>query len=107
MFVLSNNPSPERVAFFKNTYPEIEFVVAKRKKPFPQGLDSICASHTLDPSRVVIVDDRLLTGVLAAANAGVNAILIKNPYTDFTSNLFKELLFASFRFMDKLFILRV
>jgi hypothetical protein len=107
LFILSNNPSPERIDFFARNYPQIEFVVSERKKPFPHGLNSICARHALDSSRVVIVDDRLLTGVLAAANAGVKAIFIKNPYEDFKSNLFKELLFACFRIMDKLFILRI
>jgi uncharacterized protein len=40
VFVLSNQPKPERMAYFKEQYPSITFVVAK-KKPYPDGLQKI------------------------------------------------------------------
>lgn len=65
VYVLSNKPSQVREEFFRKKYPAIRFVRAGRKKPYPDGLLAIIRDEAVEPRQVLIVDDRLLTGVLS------------------------------------------
>ncbi len=104
IFILSNNPSLVRFNYFKDNYPKIKFFVSKKKKPYPEGLQKICQENFLDPEKVIIVDDRLMTGVLAAANAGTKALFIRKPFRDFHSRPVKETFFSLLRFLDRAFL---
>jgi HAD superfamily phosphatase (TIGR01668 family) len=82
IYILSNKPTFERAEFFAQHLPEIIFVKAKRKKPYPDGLEQILAMSGLSASQILLVDDRLLTGVLATLIAGTQACWITKPYVD-------------------------
>lgn len=130
VFVLSNQPKPERMDYFKEQYPGVTFVVAK-KKPYPDGLQKIVGlvdprlrgdDHSggtgdessskgeeeipIFPEEVVLVDDRLLTGGLACVLAGCQCLLVTKPYQDFKNHFFYEFLFAGLRIFERLLFIR-
>jgi uncharacterized protein len=53
------------------------------------------------PEMVLMVDDRLLTGILAAAIAGTSSLYIAKPLADFSSSAAKESVFALLRFVER------
>ena len=101
VFVLSNQPKPERMAYFKKEFPSASFIVAK-KKPYPDGLQVIIKQAGVYPEEVVLVDDRLLTGGLACVLAGCQCLLVTKPYQDFKNHFFYEVAFASLRIAERL-----
>lgn len=102
--ILSNKPSLSRAEFFKDHFPEFVWVSGVRKKPYPDGLLKIIQDERVDPKLVCLIDDRLLTGILAAELAGTQAILITKPLCCFKKHFFKECFFASLRFLEKFYL---
>jgi len=102
--ILSNKPSLSRAEFFKDHFPEFIWVSGVRKKPYPDGLLKIIQDEKIDPKLVCLIDDRLLTGILAAELAGTQAILITKPLSNFERHFFKECFFASLRFLEQLYL---
>ncbi len=90
LFILSNKPSASRIAYFKTHFPGIAFVQPKRKKPFIEGIQMILDQLGVAPQKVVLLDDRLLTGILASLIAGIQACYVQNPWVDFRSRPFSE-----------------
>lgn len=103
--IFSNNPSVEREVFFKTHFPTIQFIKNVAPKPYPDGLIYIQEQTNHLASEILMVDDRLLTGILCALIAGVKPCLIKKPYQNFKKHPLKELLFTFFRKMDKILLL--
>jgi len=101
IYVLSNKPSAVRREFFAAHYPAIRFVTGVRKKPYPEGLQGIISDEGVLPRQVLIVDDRLLTGILAAVLAGAGSIYITGPYRDFRHAPAAELFFALLRVVER------
>jgi hypothetical protein len=101
IFILTNNPRAEREAFFKTNFPEVEFIYGRRKKPYPDGLLKIQAKSGIAVGDIVLVDDRLLTGMLACEIAGVKGIFIRRPYRDFTKRPLTELGFFFLRWIEQ------
>jgi predicted HAD superfamily phosphohydrolase YqeG len=104
VYVLSNKPSPAREAFFRRMYPVVRFVRDVRKKPYPDGLAGIIAAEEVRPQQVLIVDDRLLTGILAAVLADAKGICITEPYRDFRKETAAELFFAVLRRVERFLV---
>jgi hypothetical protein len=50
---------------------------------------------------VTLLDDRLLTGVLATCLAGTDVVWINAPYIDLRANLCKEAFFMMLRTMEQ------
>lgn len=101
VFILSNNPYPKRQEYFKHNYPQIHFVVAKRKKPYPDGIEEILALAKLRPEQLLLVDDRLATGILAAIICGVRGLWVYKPYVNLCARPIKESFFIILRAMEK------
>jgi uncharacterized protein len=97
VFILSNKPMPQRLAYFQQNFPEIKFIRAKRKKPYPDGLQQIIAITKTQAHKIMLVDDRLLTGILAACITGVQSTYITNPYTNLKQQPLAELFFMLLR----------
>ena len=106
LWILSNNPSSARQQFFATHFPSVQMIMGARKKPYPDGLLTIIQEHHYLPTEILMVDDRLLTGCLAALNAGTQAVWISKPYRRvFSRKMFFELYFSMLRTLDKLTLL--
>jgi predicted HAD superfamily phosphohydrolase YqeG len=99
VFVLSNNPFLERQRYIEQL--GIHFVCAARKKPYPDGLNYIAQQTLSQRETILLIDDRLLTGILATCLANTRGILITNPYRSFSKNLLKETFFSLLRFLEQ------
>jgi predicted HAD superfamily phosphohydrolase YqeG len=103
LFILSNKPTQERKDWFDRHYPAIRFISAVRKKPFPDGLQKIGELSQVPLSHILMVDDRLLTGCLAAIAAGARPCYIRKPFVSYRHNTIAEIFFMLLRRMERLF----
>ncbi len=101
IFILSNQASPNRIAFFAKHYPNITFLTGVRKKPHPDGLETVMKITGQPPHALILIDDRLLTGGLAACIADTQFAYILAPYQSFAKRPFSETLFAGLRFLER------
>ncbi len=104
IFILSNALTKERKTYFLNNYPEIHLIDATRKKPYPDGVLQILKISKSNPDEAIIIDDRILTGILAGHIAGIKTIYIRNPFSDISGNPGDELFFAILRKLEKYLI---
>jgi len=102
IFILSNKPTPERSAWFSSHFPGIRFISGVRKKPYPDGLLKVIKLSGAKPDEVMLLDDRLLTGVLATCLAGTAITYINRPYIDIRGNPLQELFFAFLRVIEQI-----
>lgn len=102
--ILSNKPHPKRIAFFNQSFPNILFVPKTKKKPYPDGLLKIAKMKNISADKILLVDDRLLTGMLACCIAGSKGILIKKPYKRLFRRPIRELFFIFLRTFERLLI---
>lgn len=98
--ILSNKPTKIRKQFFADHYPGLAFVSGTRKKPYPDGLQKVMKLKGVSADQVCLIDDRLLTGILATIINGSHGILITQPYRNTTGHIFKETFFAFLRFAE-------
>jgi len=100
VYIYSNKPTDARKLFFAQLSSEIRFVSNQRKKPYPDGLKFILEEEGVASSDVIMVDDRLLTGVLAAIITGTSCLYISRPLKDYRFNLVSEIFFSILRFSE-------
>lgn len=100
--ILSNKPNETRKAYFAKHYPAIDFIVGKRKKPYPDGINEILTKTTTAPKNTCIIDDRLTTGCLAGVLCNVNIVYVSHPKTDYAFDFFSELFFDTIRRVERL-----
>jgi predicted HAD superfamily phosphohydrolase YqeG len=100
VYILSNKPSPERLAYFQQQFSGISFISGVRKKPYPDGLLKVSSAGPYAPDQIALLDDRLLTGGLACVHAGAKFIYISKPYISFSRHPFKESFFACLRLFE-------
>jgi len=103
VFILSNQPSPLRIQKTRSLFPRIPFIIASRKKPYPDGLLEIVKITGCLPEQVMLIDDRLLTGGLAAQIAQTQFCYIKYAVTAFTKQPFTEAIWLFVRLVEKMF----
>lgn len=101
IYILSNKPTPQRQEYFQQHFPHIVFVIAPRKKPYPDGLLQIIHQSGLAPAQIVLIDDRLCTGILATLLTGVQGRLITQPYINYKHRLLAEIWFVFLRWLEK------
>ncbi len=99
--ILSNKPSVQRKQYFLVNFPKVEFINALRKKPYPDGLQYIEQKYKVKHTEVLLIDDRLLTGVLAAIINKNRFFYIKQPYTDFQYKPVVESFFYLLRVIER------
>ena len=110
--LLNNNlstwkPDPTatvRVDYFRREFPMVRFVSGVRKKPFPDGLQRIMEISGAAPCEVMMLDDRLLTGVLGACLVGVGVVYITAPYVSLAQRPLHESFFMLLRILERGFI---
>ncbi|MDF2529993.1 MAG: family hydrolase [Gammaproteobacteria bacterium] len=104
IYILSNKPLLVREQYFRQMYPGIHWIDGVRKKPYPDGMQKIIELSKVEPTQIALVDDRLLTGILATVIAGTRCVYISQAYRQFTHNLVHESFFAMLRWLEKLWI---
>jgi hypothetical protein len=101
IFILSNKPLPSRIAYFHHHFPGVQYITEVKKKPYPDGLQKIIALTGQPSHAVMLVDDRLLTGCLAACIAKVPVTYITRPYICLSKRPIKEIFFMTLRFLER------
>jgi predicted HAD superfamily phosphohydrolase YqeG len=104
IFILSNKPTEERRQWFADHFPAARFISGVRKKPFPDGLKKTGELANVPLSSILMVDDRLLTGCLAAILAGARPCYIRNPYVSLAHRPGAELFFQLLRAGERVFV---
>jgi predicted HAD superfamily phosphohydrolase YqeG len=104
IFILSNKPTEERRQWFAKHFPNMRFISDVRKKPYPDGIAKTAELAGFPPSSILMVDDRLLTGCLAALLAGARPCYIRNPYALYRHRPAAELFFRMLRMGERLFV---
>lgn len=104
IFILSNKPAEIRRQWFAEHFPALRFISGVRKKPFPDGINKAGELAGVPLSSILMVDDRLLTGCLAAINAGAVPCYIRRPYISFKHRPAAELFFMLLRLAERCFV---
>jgi len=104
IFILSNKPTEGRRAWFNEHFPAFRFIAGVRKKPYPDGLNKTAKLAAVPLTSILMVDDRLLTGCLAAINAGARPCYIRKPYVSFSHRPLAELFFMLLRSGERLLV---
>lgn len=102
MFVLSNKPLPSRIEFFAQHFPQTKFIVAPRKKPYPDGVQEIIRLSNLQPQQLMLLDDRLAIGMVLAISTGIQARWITHPYINLARRPVREMGFILLRAIERL-----
>lgn len=102
--LLTNKPKPQRLRYFAEHFPLIHVVRVERKKPFPDGLKEIIAYKNVPPHRVLLLDDRLLTGMLATCLAHCQGWYFYPPCRRFWRAPFGESFFSFLRTFERLLL---
>jgi predicted HAD superfamily phosphohydrolase YqeG len=101
VFILTNKPSTERADYFSAHFSGVKFIFPKRKKPYPDSILSILQKTKMSSSELLVVDDRLLTGILAAIIADVRGYYITKPFIDLHKRPLSELFIMSLRKLER------
>lgn len=83
VFILSNKPTSARYQYFLEHFPGIPFMPVQRKKPYPDGLLEILVRTGVKAQELLLIDDRLFTGILASILAGTKAYWLMRPRMNF------------------------
>jgi predicted HAD superfamily phosphohydrolase YqeG len=103
IFILSNKPTDGRRRWFAEQFPAMRFISGVRKKPYPDGLNKTGELAGVPLSSIMMIDDRLLTGCLAALVAGARPCYIRRPYVSYGFRPVAELFFLLLRAGERLF----
>jgi uncharacterized protein len=104
IFILSNKPAKARSDYFTEHFTGVGFIYGVRKKPYPDGLLKAAEMSGTDPSTMILIDDRLMTGGLAAILAGSRFLWITRPYIDMQKRPAREGFFKVIRSLEKAFV---
>lgn len=99
--IFTNNLFPNRLKFFEENFPSIYVVRRVAKKPYPEGITEIVNYKGVGPERALLVDDRLLTGMLATKLACCQGWYFRKPRQSFTHHPIKEIFFSSLRLIER------
>jgi predicted HAD superfamily phosphohydrolase YqeG len=102
VYILSNKPIKAREDFFTKNFPTIKFVSPTHKKPYPDEIYKILQDSECQANEALLIDDRLLTGGLAAAISGIQFYYITQPFVKYKENLTSELFFTFLRKFERL-----
>ena len=102
VLILSNKATQQRVEYFAKYFKGIVFFVCQKKKPYPDGLLEIKALTQFDSKELLIVDDRLLTGILAAIITNTPALYLTPPLFSLRKKPIQELFFMGLRALERM-----
>ncbi|AAO90160.1 YqeG family HAD IIIA-type phosphatase [Coxiella burnetii] len=99
--IYSNNLFDQRIQYLENAFPDIEIIRFTKKKPYPDDLLKIAEKRQLKPKAILVIDDRLTSGILSACLIGAKALLITKPFINYRAATIKELFFTAIRFIER------
>jgi len=99
--ILTNKPIPARLAYFANQFPSLYIAHGVRKKPYPDGLLQVAEYKGVPIHRLALLDDRLLTGMLATCLAYCQGYYFTHPYRKVSKRPVVELFFSALRGMER------
>ncbi len=102
--ILTNKPKPVRLRYFAQKFPSIFVLHGERKKPYPDGLLMIAQYRGVAPHRLALIDDRLLTGMLATCLAYTQGWYFNPPKTNYWRNPVRESFFSVLRVFERALI---
>lgn len=102
--LLSNKPFSERLTYFQTHFPQMVIISGVAKKPYPEGLNKLIDYFHCEKSELVLVDDRLLTGMLAVCLAGTQGVYIREAYKNISKRPLAEGFFMLLRKIERLWI---
>lgn len=102
--LLTNKPKPERLRYFAEHFPSIYIAHHVRKKPYPDGLLQIANYKGIEPHRIALLDDRLLTGMLATCLAYCQGYYFYRPYRNMWRNPVRESFFSLLRVFERAYL---
>ena len=100
--VHSNADLPERKQYFATHFPGVKWVDNPPKKPSPNGLKNLSKYWNLPIESILMIDDRLMTGGLAAFRANSRFAWITSPVTNYRLNPIRELFFSLLRALERI-----
>lgn len=104
VFILSNQATQERANYFAKTFKGVKLIFPAKKKPYPNGILQILQLTKAVPEEVLVVDDRLLTGILATIIANIPGCYVTKPFICLNKRPIAELFFIALRKMERLFL---
>jgi predicted HAD superfamily phosphohydrolase YqeG len=102
--LLTNKPFSSRLAYFAKEFPSIYIAQVRRKKPYPDGLLQIAEYKGIERHRLALLDDRLLTGMLATCLAYTQGFYFYKPYRNLLRRPIVETFFSFLRIVERLFV---
>jgi uncharacterized protein len=99
-FLLSNNLFSTRNSYLQTNWPELKIITAARKKPYPDGILRIIKITNLHPQQILMIDDRLGTGILAAYMADIKGLLVTPALSNYSKRPIVETFFATLRLLE-------
>jgi len=102
--IYSNNLFTERVRYIESTFPEIHLMHFLKKKPYPDDLLRLLQTRQLSPSDVLVVDDRITSGILSACIIGTEALLPRKAVVDYRGSFVKECFYSAVRFLERVVV---
>lgn len=102
--VHSNNPESvgqDRRQRFLHDFPDILWMPTHPRKPSPSTLQYLKQRWQLDGQQIAMIDDRMLTGGLAAHRASVRFIWVRDAIADYGLAPMLEMGFAGLRLWER------
>lgn len=100
--ILTNKPLAARLRYFAKNFPGFHVVQGVRKKPYPDGILEVAQYRGVPPHRVLLVDDRLLTGMLATCLAYSQGWYFRRPYSNYVRRPIRESFFTFLRVLERI-----
>lgn len=110
IFILSNNPALPRKIFLDQYFDKKIIFVTSNPKPDPAGIIYINKylsdnlGRVLPKEQILLFDDRIATGILAAKIFGISSCLILDPYVNMKKNFLVEFLLIMLRKLERLMV---
>ena len=101
VFLLSNRDCTARNRYLSERFPGLAVLSTSSRKPDPGGLHEIVRLSGCAPASVALLDDRLLTGGLAARAAGCRFVYVETACADFRARPIRESWFFLLRYGER------
>ena len=101
VYVLTNKPFPERMKALNARFPALHLMTGVRRKPYPDGLIAIQKHASIEFNKMLVVDDRLLTGILASLIVGAKVVYAYPARKNYQAHFLKEMGFQFLRVLER------
>jgi uncharacterized protein len=99
--IYSNNLFSARVDFLNHYFPTMKIIYYTKKKPYPDDLLREMQRRNLAPGDILVVDDRLTSGILSACIIGAKAMVVRSPVVNYQKDTIKEYYFRIVRIFER------